>query len=128
METVTAGWLLKAAWVEHGVLFIANQHPAAYAPTLAASLQGIWWMPEAADAQPQHLAGSAAALRAAAAEVGRAGGEGGLAGPELLKLAAALRMNTGVCVVAGGASWAAATAAALLWLCGGRCSAGTGGA
>ena len=52
------------------------------------SLQGIWWMPEAADAQPTHLAGSAAALRAAAA----AAGEGDA---ELLKLAASLRMNTG---------------------------------
>ena len=56
-------------------------------------LQGIWWMPEADDAHPQQL-GSSAALRAA--EAAAVGGEGGgLAGPELLRLAASLRMNTG---------------------------------
>jgi len=55
--------------------------------------QGIWWIPEATDAQPAQL-GSAAALRAAAAAAA-GGGEGGLSGPELLKLAASMRMNTG---------------------------------
>lgn len=52
-------------------------------------------MPEAADAQPAKLGGGAALRAAAAATAAGAGGEGGLAGPELLKLAAALRMNTG---------------------------------
>jgi hypothetical protein len=83
---------------------IYYRHPVCYSdsPTpvyvIASSLlQGIWWMPEASDAQPSHLGGSSAALRAAAAEAakGAAGAEGGLAGPELLKLAASLRMNTG---------------------------------
>lgn len=60
---------------------------------LSPLLQGIWWVPEATDAQPAQL-GSGAALRAAAAAAG-GGGEGGLSGPELLKLAAAMRMNTG---------------------------------
>ncbi len=55
--------------------------------------QGIWWIPEATDAQPAQL-GSGAALRAAAAAAA-GGGEGGLSGPELLKLAASMRMNTG---------------------------------
>lgn len=54
--------------------------------------QGIWWLPTAADAVPQEPAARAALKAAAAAAVDK---EGGLAGPELLKLAAALRMNTG---------------------------------
>ncbi|KAI7835645.1 hypothetical protein COHA_010459 [Chlorella ohadii] len=66
--------------------------------------KGIWWIPEATDAQPAQL-GSGAALRAAAAAAA-GGGEGGLSGPELLKLAAAMRMNTDArravfCVVMG---------------------------
>lgn len=71
--------------------------PAPVCVIVSSLLQGIWWMPEASDAQPSHLGGSSAALRAAAAEAakGAAGGDGGLAGPELLKLAASLRMNTG---------------------------------
>lgn len=52
-------------------------------------------MPEAADAQPVQLGGGAALRAVAAAAAAGAGSEGGLAGPELLKLAAALRMNTG---------------------------------
>ncbi len=52
-------------------------------------------MPEAADAQPAKLGGGAALRAAAAATAAGAGGEGGLAVSELLKLAAALRMNTG---------------------------------
>jgi hypothetical protein len=52
-------------------------------------------MPEARDAAPSALGGSAA-LRAATAEAAAGlAGDGGLAGPELLKLAASLRMNTG---------------------------------
>ena len=58
-------------------------------------LQGIWWMPEATDAQPRQLGGGSAALQAASAAAAVGAGEGGLAGPELLKLAAAMRMNTG---------------------------------
>ncbi|KAL4421444.1 hypothetical protein ABPG75_010735 [Micractinium tetrahymenae] len=78
----------------------------AWSKVLQPNKKGIWWMPEAADAQPAQL-GSGAALRAAAAAAAAgAGGEGGLAGPELLKLAASLRMNTDVrravfCVVMG---------------------------
>ncbi|PSC75596.1 nucleolar MIF4G domain-containing 1 [Micractinium conductrix] len=68
--------------------------------------KGIWWMPEATDAQPRQLGGGSAALQAASAAAAVGAGEGGLAGPELLKLAAAMRMNTDVrraafCVIMG---------------------------
>ncbi|GAB4822711.1 hypothetical protein N2152v2_009757 [Parachlorella kessleri] len=65
--------------------------------------KGIWWLPTAADAVHQEPA-ARAALKAAAAGAGDH--EGGVAGPELLKLAAQLRMNTDVrravfCIVMG---------------------------
>ena len=64
------------------------------------AVQGIWWVPEATDAMQPAQLGTAAALRAVAAAAGS--GEGGLSGPQLLQLAAALRMTTGTGPVAGG--------------------------
>ena len=57
--------------------------------------RGIWWRPEAGDAlAPQRGSGGKLAAAAADAAGGGADMDGGLTAPELLRLAAAQRMNT----------------------------------